>query len=201
MSNRPKRERARRTRREEMRTQRRRARTLRRAGLGVMAAVIVGGAAWYFYAGAAGRPGPVPGEREVPAEGAAQHVAEGQPITPTHYPPSSGPHYASPAAWGVYSVEVPEGAFVHSLEHSGIVILYNCPEGCPEVVAALTNLYDTAPESKWGQVKMVVSPNSKIDHKIYALAWGREVAQDELDVEALRNFYIRWVDRGPEDVP
>lgn len=139
-------------------------------------------------------------EERVQLEG-ADHVPEGTNIVYRSYPPASGPHYGRTASYGVHTEEVPEGYWVHNLEHGAIVVLYNCPEGCPGLVDQLRELYNTAPKGKYGQVKMVVAPYSRMDSRLALLAWGwREKLQD-FDRERILRFYRAHVDRGPEDVP
>ncbi len=144
-------------------------------------------------------------ELEIPVEG-FQHVQPGTPLTYNHYPPSSGAHYPNPMRWAVYAEPIPEGNFVHNLEHSGIVILYHCPEGCPELVKQLQDFYDnTPPEDQFGEVKVLITPyDRELPAKVVALAWGFQLNLyqfDEADQEALLNFYQRHVNQGPEIIP
>jgi hypothetical protein len=53
--------------------------------------------AWYVVANQ--RPGQIPGEVAIPVEGGAV-VPAGSQISYSHYPPSSGNHYADAAPWG-----------------------------------------------------------------------------------------------------
>ena len=46
------------------------------------------------------------------------------PVKYNSFPPSSGPHYAQPAPWGVYPDSIKQTILVHNLEHGGIVIQY-----------------------------------------------------------------------------
>jgi hypothetical protein len=143
-------------------------------------------------------------EVNVPSEGAA-HIPVGQKGTYQHYPPSSGPHWneraVAPIAWGVYSEPVPAEAFVHNLEHGGIVILYNCPEGCPDTVESLETFAAQVPQSRFGTQKVVISPDPQIPTKVVALAWTRELDLTDFDQARLLEFYKRWVDAGPELAP
>jgi hypothetical protein len=66
-------------------------------------------------------------EEEVPDEG-AKHVTVAD-IPYQHIPPASGPHYDTPAQWEFNTSEVPEGTWVHNLEHGGLVLLYQCDTG------------------------------------------------------------------------
>ena len=138
--------------------------------------------------------------RYVASEGRG-HVAEGQPISYKNTPPSSGTHYPSTVPWGVYQEEVAEGYWVHNLEHGGVVLLYNCPDGCPELKQQLEETFKTFPPGKYGQVKLVVTPYSKMEHRIAAVAWEWILELDTFDREQLLTFYREHVDRGPEDVP
>ena len=40
------------------------------------------------------------------------------------FPPSSGPHFQTPAPWGIYEEPIKQTILVHNLEHGGIVIQY-----------------------------------------------------------------------------
>ena len=143
-------------------------------------------------------------EIELPYEGAL-HIPVGQTGTYQHYPPSSGPHWnqpsLAPVTWGAYRDSVRPEQWIHNLEHGGIVILYNCPDGCPDTVAALEKFARRVPNSRFGNQKVVVSPNSEITSKIVALAWTRELDLSDFDRERLLEFYKRWVDTGTEQVP
>ena len=138
--------------------------------------------------------------REVPSEGAA-HVAQGTVIEYRNYPPSSGPHYPAPYNWGLYTEEVPEGHFVHNLEHGGVVILYKCDESCVGMERSLADLYQILPPSRFGNVKLLTSPYSKLQNAITALAWGWVLEMDEFDRDRLLRFYRTRLDQGPEQVP
>lgn len=143
-----------------------------------------------------------PEEIEVPNEG-FQHVPKGSSITFDHYPPSSGHHYPSPAPWGVYTDPVPEGYFVHNLEHSGIVILYHCPDGCPDLEKQLSDLFDQAPpDSQFNEVKILITPYAReLPAEVVALAWGWQLNLSEVDEARLLDFYQRHLNQGPEIIP
>ena len=118
-------------------------------------------------------------------------------------PPSSGNHHPSPAGWGVYSQPVPREKYVHSEEHGGVVLVYNCPSGCQDVVDALTNLYATAPlDPTFGEVKVVVTPDPGYDGGMVAAAsWGHVYTPATLDLVGLRCFVMLHEGRGPEQIP
>jgi Protein of unknown function (DUF3105) len=130
------------------------------------------------------------------------HIPNTQPITADpagHYPPVFGDHYDTWRPPGVYDSAVPEGNFVHDLEHGSIVILYNCPSGCPDMVNQFKGLLTSLPRSQqFNEVKLVVSPNSKIQHQIALLAWDYEQDLDTYDEATIRAFYSAHLDKGPE---
>jgi hypothetical protein len=144
----------------------------------------------------------LPGEFTVPDEG-AQHVTQGAPIIYDHYPPSSGTHYPRPAAWGVYTDPVPEGTYVHNLEHGGVVVLYNCPDTCSELQGQLQDFYDQAPpEDIFGEVKIVITPYMReLPAPVVAVAWGHQINLEASDADLLLQFYQRYVNVCCESVP
>jgi hypothetical protein len=143
----------------------------------------------------------VPSERQIPDEG-RNHIPEGEPGTYDHFPPSSGEHYAPVLQYDYYAVEVPPEYYVHNLEHGAIVVLYNCPEPCPDTETLLGEFFDRAPpDDVFGEVKVVIGQNSDLESKVVALAWGYQMDLPEADVEALLDFYRRHVNQGPELAP
>lgn len=140
------------------------------------------------------------------ADEGRSHVPEGSEITYRHSPPASGNHYPRPASWGTVGTAdkpLPEGIFVHNLEHGGIVILYNCPQACPELVQQLTALVRSGPKDpKYNETKIVMTPYSKgMQHQIALLAWNWIDELDAFDRDRIVKFYQDHVDKGPEDVP
>jgi len=138
--------------------------------------------------------------RRMPDRGGG-HVPEGQPVPYPSYPPTSGPHWPRPAPWGVYDFEIAPEVYVHNLEHGGIVVLYHCPRPCPDLVEKLRRASATLPRSKYGHVKLLVTPVSILDHRLAFLAWTWIEELDDFDEARLLRFYKAHVGRGPEDVP
>lgn len=134
--------------------------------------------------------------------GKADHVAEGTPIEYHTRPPTSGPHFATwSQAYGVLDREIPPGLWVHNLEHGAIVLLYNCPEGCPELVSQIRQLHSELPPGRNARgniARLLALPYTDMDHKIAVIAWGRLLELDEFDGGRIRQFYDAFIDRGPE---
>jgi hypothetical protein len=147
-----------------------------------------------------GTPGAVPTEVAVPNMG-ANHVQPGEPHAKYNStPPTSGPHYPSPAPWGT-DAPLPEETWLHNMEHGGIVFLYNCPQGCSDLVSKIDNYFKTGPRSKFNEVKMVASPYNKVPNKLTLVAWNFYLQLDDWNDTAILNFFKAHQDKGPEDIP
>ncbi len=84
----------------------------------------------------------------IPSEGSASHVPDGSVLTYKHYPPASGHHYASPAPPGFSTTAIPEGNWVHSLEHGYVVILYKPSASGAPSEAQLRDIMATFPNAQ-----------------------------------------------------
>jgi len=186
-----------RQRREEERRRKQQRTILRIVGIVVAAVILIGGAA-FLISRAMQAETSLPG---VPvADEGRDHIPDTQQPQYAHYPPASGPHYDAPANWGVYDQSLPEGRWVHNLEHGGIVILYKCPTACPELVKQLQDFYAAAPQSaRWKEIKLVVTPYDKMEHQLAVVAWDWIDEMDAFDRDRLLKFYKAHLDRGPED--
>ena len=103
-------------------------------------------------------------------------------------PATSGWHYGfplAPAPWGVYDAVLPNQVLVHNLEHGGVGVHYDCPEGCEQLVAELTRVVEAAIEQ--GK-KVVMSPYPAMSSTIALTAWTYFDGFDEFDDERTRRF-------------
>ncbi len=120
-------------------------------------------------------------------------------------PATSGPHWSTkptsdapdgaPVRWGVYTHPLPDEALVHNLEHGGIGLHYNCPEGCPDLVKQLEQSLPS------GFAQFVLSPYPSMGHRLAITAWHRLLYLDGFDKEKIQEFIRAYKNRGPEDVP
>ena len=78
-------------------------------------------------------------ETLVPSE-AGIHVDPGTPITWSSNPPATGEHYPVWAQFDRQYTALDRGYWLHDAEHGAIVLLYNCPTGCPDIVAGLVGV-------------------------------------------------------------
>ena len=119
-------------------------------------------------------------------------------------PAASGPHWitnpsdvvptGSPARWGAYAAPLPDEVQIHNLEHGGIVINYNCSEGCVELVDDLQSLIP-------GQgAQFILSPYPNMDTRIAITAWRHQDKMDEFDADRLNAFIDAYLDRAPESL-
>jgi hypothetical protein len=142
---------------------------------------------------------------KIPDEGTPNHI---DPSTTWHYkfyPPTSGPHYGppeGPAPWQTVG-PMAEGTFVHNLEHGGIAILYDCPQGCATLqqrLAAYVRFLVPA-EPVFGEYKMVMTPYSRgMTHPVALVAWHWIEWLDGYDQAEITRFYEIHADHGPEQI-
>ena len=103
-------------------------------------------------------------------------------------PATSGWHYAQPLApvyWGVHDSFVPDEYRLHNMEHGGIGIHYDCPDGCQDMVDELTGLVDRGVA---GGLKLLMSPYPDMDSKLALTAWDFILRLDEYDEELVKEF-------------
>ena len=145
---------------------------------------------------------PVAGEETLASQGNV-HIPMGDP-TPLYNstPPTSGPHYDQVAAWQLYDEPQRYELLVHNLEDGGVVVYYQCADGCPETVAQLKDIL--APYLDAGRHVVLVpndptwtNGNSQPLHqdmgaKIVLTAWTRILKLDELDEAKIRAFIDRY---------
>ena len=124
-----------------------------------------------------------PGER-FPDQG-GDHIGLGDSHPPYNSAPAtSGRHYGAPLApapWGVYTEAIPDEVLIHNLEHGGIGVHYNCPNGCDELVDQLAGVVR-------GSGKIVMSPYPDMETRIALTAWNFLDAFDDFDEDRIEGF-------------
>ncbi len=124
-----------------------------------------------------------------------QHVLEGQEVTYSTTPPTSGDHWDFWARCGFYEKGLPDERIVHNLEHGNIVVSYNLT--APEEVAQLKDLmdnFDLAPA--WAVTRFY----NKIPEGSVALAaWGVLDTMTGVDEDRIEKFFRHYAGTlGPE---
>jgi hypothetical protein len=119
------------------------------------------------------------------------------------FPPTSGPHYVTPAVYGFYPDPVELARVLHGLEHGGAFMLYG-PKAPPETVHRLREIYDRDPRG------LVVAPLPELGNKIALGAWTSKAPGSNLvgvghlakctavDKPAFEAFLAAYRGRGPE---
>lgn len=148
------------------------------------------------------RPGPLPGEEVVFDEGRGE-VPVGTPLTFQNYPPSSGTHYDTGAAWGFAAEPITEGYYLNNLARGGVVVLYECAEDCATLEADLQTFLEKAPkDTQFNTVKVIVSRYERpLPAPIVALAWGYQLKLSSYAEATLLTWYKRFVNQGPANGP
>ncbi|HTK88919.1 MAG TPA: DUF3105 domain-containing protein [Verrucomicrobiae bacterium] len=155
------------------------ARRRRNMAVGIAAAVVVAIVIGYFaYQAQANRPGV-----EFTDQGNLHIQTEAEPHVPYNSdPPTSGPHLPYIAPWGVHNVPIVRELQVHNLEDGGVVIQYNCPNGCADLVTQLEAIV------KGYDRQVLLAPYPGMKTRIALTAWTRLDAFDEYDEGRIVRF-------------
>jgi hypothetical protein len=125
---------------------------------------------------------PKPGEF-VPSQGNTHIPTPDTPHPPYNSdPPTSGWHVPYLARWGEHQQPIAKEVQVHNLEHGGVAIQYNCPEGCPELVAQLRAILNRYPDG------VLLAPYPGMDARIALTAWTRIDKFNEFDEARIIRF-------------
>lgn len=142
---------------------------------------------------------PVVGEESLSSQGNT-HIAFGSlsPIPYNSTPPTSGPHYDNLVAWGMYDEPQRYEHLVHNLEDGGVIVYYQCADGCPEIVDQLKEIVN--PYVSRGD-HVVLTPNDPawsingsqplhgdMGTMIAVTAWQHILKLDEVDSAKIRSF-------------
>jgi hypothetical protein len=110
------------------------------------------------------------------------HIPYPQTATYNSSPPTSGPHYTFLARWGIHTEPIANELQVHNLEDGGVMVQYNCPEACPDLVAQLTRVverYDT---------QVILAPYPDMEARIALTAWQRIDTFETFDEDRIVAF-------------
>jgi uncharacterized protein DUF3105 len=113
-------------------------------------------------------------------------------------PPTSGDHCSDTLRCRVHDTEQNRCVWLHNLEHGHAVLLYNCPEGCPEIVATLESLRQEAKTGGNGVIRAIVAPDSRIPTRVAGLLWRRSWGADAPDANAIRCLLQHQDAEAPE---
>lgn len=137
---------------------------------------------------------PVEGTQELEVVG-REHISQGTEGSGYNSnPPTSGPHWSSPAKNGFYESPFPDMQLIHNLEHGYVWIAYKGDVG-DEVKNKIKEIVE---KDNW---KVIAAPRDENETKIALVAWGRLLKMDEPDFERIENFIKTYRNRGPESTP
>jgi Protein of unknown function (DUF3105) len=114
-------------------------------------------------------------------------------------PPTSGPHYAIAAIFGIYDEPLEPARVVHNLEHGGIFILYgdDVPEATGDQLRAFYDAHQTG---------TVMAPLPKLGKQFAIGAWvsdgeggnGYLAKCEKFDEDSVSTFFHAFQFQGPE---
>ena len=123
------------------------------------------------------------------AEAAPVHIGPGQAHDAyTSVPATSGAHFGQPLApvrWGIHEEPLEAEEYIHNLEHGGIGIFYDCPDGCDDLVAQLE---ETASRAVSNGGKVILAPHAGLDNTIALAAWTFLDTFDAYDEDRINDF-------------
>jgi hypothetical protein len=117
-------------------------------------------------------------------------------------PATSGPHWGTPAEWGVYASPQAETQLVHNLEHGGIVIWYDAEAVDADGVATLDQYVRTQTAAGIsGRFKFIVSPwggQDALPAPVVATSWRHLLELQTADTAAIDAFAREHYGLAPE---
>lgn len=155
---------------------------------------------------------PVPTASPIPSDDPARgvletdqgntHVQTNTPVTYATLPPTSGSHWAQPAApvkAAVYDTQLPFEVTTHNLEHAGIVIVHNGLTAS-ELTQLKQFVNDTITKTRFAKVLLMPYAGLK-DAKVTALAWDYRLNLQSVDTTSLTKFMSVHYDQPPAPEP
>lgn len=123
------------------------------------------------------------------------HVEDGTQVPYETTPPTSGPHYATPAGPGFYTDALPPEQFVHNMEHGQLIIWYD-PAAPADVRDDIEAFVEDNP------AVILATPFNQVPEGNFTItAWGASMSCEQLSEAALADFREQFQGRGPETIP
>ncbi|HEX2916671.1 MAG TPA: DUF3105 domain-containing protein [Chloroflexia bacterium] len=136
------------------------------------------------------------------------HLAQGQTVENVlngqgynSNPPTSGPHLPTWSKWGVFNTPLSNELQVHNLEHGGVIIQYDCPDGCTGAVNTLSNFARRYPPDNFTGVLLAPRSNLPNGARIALTAWTHRLLLKSLDTDKVSQFIATYIGKGPEGDP
>lgn len=113
----------------------------------------------------------------------------------TTSPPTSGWHYGltgDEIKWGLRQESIQDETQVAYLERGAVLVQYNCPEECPELVEQLRLVVNRYPE------KVFLAPYGNMESKISLTSWGWIASFDDFSDSGVDQFIQAHIGNGPK---
>ena len=128
-----------------------------------------------------------------------EHIPFGQPHPLySSTPPTSGWHYDTPAAWGIYDSPLLDETVIHNLEHGGIVISQNLTDGAQ--VAQLREFVEGQPGFPGCFImrSYTQAPDLVPEGTVALTSWEWLQGFDGVDAAGMQAFIDAHKNLGPE---
>ena len=146
---------------------------------------------WQDYKSGALETGELPAVGQEFEDEGREHIAVGaEHKSYATNPPTSGPHYAEPAAWGAYVSNLPDEQLIHNLEHGGIWISYKDID--EDTKAKLQDIARARPGG------VILTPREANDAKIVLASWRRMEKLEMFDRDKIETFIKHNINKSPE---
>lgn len=118
----------------------------------------------------------------------------------TSLPATSGPHWDTPANWGVYSTPQAESQLIHNLEHGGIVIWYDAALAAEQVDELASYVDAQVAQGSGARYKFILSPwaGDDLGSPIVVAAWRYLLPLEDVDTGAIDAFAGERYGLAPE---
>ncbi len=128
----------------------------------------------------------------------ARHVDTCSSIDWPTNPPTSGQHFPIWAAFQDYTEAVPRGFWLHSAEHSAVVLAYNCDfaDDCAALTSELTSFAASVADDPLCDAavgnRIIVTPDPLLDAAFAAVAWGHYLKGSCFDEAPVQSFVDQY---------
>ena len=85
------------------------------------------------------------------------------------------------ASWDIKPEPLPPELFIHNMEHGGIILHYNCPDGCPDEFDRMSEIVSLTDET-------ILMPNPEMESRFALTAWNWLMTMEVYDDSLAREF-------------
>jgi len=118
------------------------------------------------------------------------HISSKETVLYKTNPPTSGPHWSTPADWRFYDKKLPDEQLVHNLEHGGIWITYKDLDK-----GSINKLKSIA---KNNNNSVVITKRDENEDSVVVASWGRMMKLVEVDKALIQKYIDTYINQSPE---